>query len=117
MQFLLMLRDLDLVNNKAGKSKHGSCYSYLVSKVLEKYKDVITDELPKYLPPKKVVDHKIDLVPGAEPPSKAPCRLNQVELQELKRQVNELLERGYIRPNKFSFGALMLFVSKKDGKF
>ena len=92
-------------------------YSHLVSKVLEKYKNVITNELPKHLPPKRVVDHKIDLVPRAELPSKAPYRLNQVELHELKRQLNELLERGYIRPNKFPFGALMLFVSKKDGKF
>jgi hypothetical protein len=36
-----MLRDSDLLNNKVGESKHGSCYSHLVSKVLEKYKDVI----------------------------------------------------------------------------
>jgi hypothetical protein len=40
-----------------------------------------------------------------------------VELQELKRQLNELLERGYIRQNKSPFGTLVLFVSKKDGKF
>jgi hypothetical protein len=40
-----------------------------------------------------------------------------LELQELKRQLNELLERGYIRQNKSPFGAPVLFISKKDGKF
>jgi hypothetical protein len=80
VEFLLMLRTTDLPSNKVGEPKHGSHYSHLVPRVLEKYKDVITDELPKHLPPKRAVDHKIDLVPGAEPPSKAPYRLNQVEL-------------------------------------
>jgi hypothetical protein len=112
-----MLRTTDLPSNKVGEPKHGSRYSHLVSKVLEKYKDVITDELTKHLPPKRAVDHKIDLVPGTEPPSKAPYWLNQAELQELKRQLNELLERGYIRQSKSPFGAPVLFVSKKDGKF
>jgi hypothetical protein len=116
-EFLLMLRTIDLPSNKVGEPKHGSRYSHPVSRVLEKYKDVITDELPKHLPPKRAVDHKIDLVPRAEPPSKAPYRLNQVELQELKRQLNELLERGYIRQSKSPFGAPVFFVSKKDGKF
>jgi hypothetical protein len=60
-----------LPSNKVGEPKHGSRYSHLVSKVLERYRDVITDELPKHLPPKKAVDHKIDLVLGAEPPTKA----------------------------------------------
>jgi hypothetical protein len=63
------------------------------------------------------VDHKIDLVLEAEPSSKAPSRLNQLKLQELKRQFNELLKSGYIRPRKSPFGAPVLFVSKKDGKF
>jgi hypothetical protein len=116
-EFLLILRTTDLPRNKVGEPKHGSRYSHLVSRVLEKYKDVILDELPKHLPPKRAVEHKIDLVPGAEPPSKVPYRLNQVELQELKRQLNELLERGYIRQSKSPFGAPVLFVSKKDGKF
>jgi hypothetical protein len=116
-EFVLMLKTTDLPSNKVEKPKHGSRYSHLVSKVLEKYKDVITDELTKHLPPKRAVDHKIDLVPGTEPPSKAPYWLNQAELQELKRQLNELLERGYIRQSKSPFGAPVLFVSKKDGKF
>jgi hypothetical protein len=117
VEFLLILRTTDLPSNKVGEPKHGSRYSHLVSKVLETYKDVITNELPKHLPPKRGVDHKIDLVLEAEPSSKAPSRLNQLKLQELKRQFNELLKSGYIRPRKSPFGAPVLFVSKKDGKF
>ena len=116
-QFLLMMYDVDFLSNKKSKSKHGSHYSHFLSEFLYKYQDVITNELHRELPPKRVVDHKLELVPRAEPRSKAPYRLNQIELQELKRQLNELLERDSIRPNKSPFGAPVLFVSKKDGKF
>ena len=74
------------------------------------------DELPLELPPKREVDYKIELVPGAEPQNKVPYRLNQVEFKELKKQVDALLERGYIRQSKSPFGAPVLFVSKKDGQ-
>jgi hypothetical protein len=53
--------------------------------VLKRYKDVLTKELPHELPPKREVDHKIEVIPGAEPPSKALYWLNQVELIELKK--------------------------------
>lgn len=87
-----------------------------IQEVLAKYKDVLTNELPKKLPPRREVDHKIEVIPGAEPPSKAPYRLNQKELMELKKQLNDLLERGYVRPSKSPYGAPVLFVDKKDGK-
>ena len=87
-----------------------------VRNTLNKYKDVLTNELPRELPPRREVDHKIDVVPGAEPPSKAPYRLDQKKLMELKGQLNELLARGYVRPSKSPYGAPVLFVDKKDGK-
>ena len=62
--------------------------------VLGKLKDVLTNELPQVLPPKREVDHKIEVTPGSEPPSKAPYGLNQKELLELKKQLNDLLSRG-----------------------
>ena len=87
-----------------------------ICKVLGRYKDVLTNELPQELPPTREVDHKIEVIPGSEPPSKAPYRLNQKELLELKKQLNDLLSRGYIRPSKSPYGAPVLFVDKKDGK-
>ena len=56
-----------------------------ICKVLVRYKDVLTNKLPKELPPTREVDHKIEMIPGSEPPSKAPYRLNRKELLELKK--------------------------------
>jgi hypothetical protein len=67
--------------------------------VLRRYKDVLTNELSQELPPTREINHKIEVIPGSEPPSKAPYRLNQKELLELKKQLNDLLSRGYIRPS------------------
>ena len=87
-----------------------------VEDVLKRYQDVMPEDLPNELPPRRKVDHKIEVKPGIEPPSKAPYRLSQKELEELKSQLDELLAKGYIRQNKSSYGAPVLFVDKKDGK-
>ena len=62
------------------------------------------------------VDHKMRLVPGAEPQNNAPYQLNQNELVELKRQLTKLFARGYVTPSKSPSRALVLFVSKKSGQ-
>ncbi|GKC79016.1 putative reverse transcriptase domain-containing protein, partial [Tanacetum coccineum] len=72
------------------------------------------DELPG-LPPEREVEFTIELIPGAQPISKAPYRMAPVELKELKDQLQELLERGFIRPSVSPWGAPVLFVKKKDG--
>jgi hypothetical protein len=112
-QFVLFLRAFEPVDN--AKREPPQTVAPLASNLLLEFDDVFTDELPSELPPKRVVDHKIELVPGAEPQNKAPYRLNQVELAELKRQVTELMSRGYIRPSKSPFGAPVLFARKKGG--
>nr|GFB98706.1 putative reverse transcriptase domain-containing protein [Tanacetum cinerariifolium] len=61
------------------------------------------------------VEFNIRLIPGAKPISKAPYRMAPVELKELKDQLQELLERGFIRPSVSPWGAPVLFVKKKDG--
>jgi hypothetical protein len=83
--------------------------------VMEQYGDVFPPELPKELPPHRNVDHKIELIPGATPPSRPVYRMSPVELDELKKQLTELLEHGFIRPSKSPYGAPVLFVKKKDG--
>ncbi|GJY65820.1 retrotransposon protein, putative, ty3-gypsy subclass [Tanacetum coccineum] len=67
------------------------------------------------LPPEGEVEFTIELIPGAQPISKVPYRMAPVELKELKDQLQELLERGFIRPSVSLWGAPVLFVKKKDG--
>ncbi|KAD4178969.1 hypothetical protein E3N88_27560 [Mikania micrantha] len=62
------------------------------------YSDVFPEELPG-LPPEREVEFTIDLIPGYEPISKAPYRMDPLELKELKEQLQELLELGFIRPS------------------
>ncbi|XP_039038705.1 uncharacterized protein LOC120176331 [Hibiscus syriacus] len=87
----------------------------VVSHVLAEFQDVMPVELPKKLPPKREVDHKIELVPNVEPPARAPYRMAPPELEEMRRQLKDLLDAGYIRPSKSPYGAPMLFQKKHDG--
>ena len=72
------------------------------------------DEIPG-MPPVRDMDFRIHLVPGTGPISKAPYRMAPAEMKELKVQLEELLEKGYIRPSVSPWGAPVLFVRKKDG--
>ncbi len=98
------------------KTKKANPYPFCISKVINKILDILTNDLPTILPPNKDVDHKIEVHPRSTPPTKTPYRLNHKELEKLKRQINDLMERGYIHPNKLPYVALMLFVGKKDKK-
>ncbi|KAD3641324.1 hypothetical protein E3N88_30548 [Mikania micrantha] len=82
--------------------------------VVCEFPDVFPEKLPG-IPPDREVDFTIDLVPGAEPVSKAPYRMAPTELKELKEQLEELLDLGFIRPSVSPWGAPVLFVKKKDG--
>ena len=79
------------------------------------FRDVFPDELPAGLPPSREVDHRIELTPGAVPPSRPTFRLSDSELTELRKQLDELTKAGFIQPSKSPFGAPILFVKKKDG--
>jgi hypothetical protein len=82
---------------------------------LEEFPDVMPEELPEDLPPRRRVDHAIEVVSGVAPPAKAPYRMSHEELKELKVQLEELLAKGYIKLSKSPYGAPVLFVHKKDG--
>ncbi|GJY66246.1 putative reverse transcriptase domain-containing protein [Tanacetum coccineum] len=77
------------------------------------FPDVFPDKLPG-LPPEREVEFTIELIPGAHHISKAPYRMTPVELKELKDQLQELLERGFIRPNVTPWGSPVLFVNKNN---
>ena len=82
-------------------------------RVVCKYEDVFPDELPG-LPPQRVVDFGIELHPGTLPISMIPHRMALVELQELRVQLQELLDKGFIRSSTSPWGAPVLFAKKKD---
>ena len=82
--------------------------------IVKDYPDVFPEDLPS-LPPKREVEFTIDLAPGTAPISKAPYRMAPMELKELKIQLQELLDKGFIRPSVSPWGAPVLFVKKKDG--
>jgi hypothetical protein len=83
-------------------------------RVVRDFLDVFPEELPG-MPPEREVEFFIDLLPGTAPISKRPYRMSIEELQELKKQLMELQEAGYIRPSSSPWGAPVLFVQKKDG--
>ena len=86
-----------------------------VRDALRSFEDVMLDQLPQRLPPKREVDHQIELLPGVKPPAKGPYRMAPPELAELRKQLNELMDAGFIRPSKAPFGAPVLFQKKQDG--
>ena len=82
--------------------------------IVSNFPDVFLEELPGF-PPQREIEVAIDVVPGATPASITPYRMAQVELKELKLQLQELLEKWFIRPSVSPWGAPVLFVKKKDG--
>jgi hypothetical protein len=81
--------------------------------VVCEYPDVFPDDLPG-MPPDRDVEFVIELQPGTAPISKRPYRMPPNELAELKLQLQELLDKGYIRPSASPWGCPALFVKKKD---
>ncbi|KAL0544225.1 hypothetical protein IC582_019338 [Cucumis melo] len=82
--------------------------------VVNEYLDVFPADVLG-LPPDREVEFTIELLPGTKPISQAPYRMAPSELKELKVQLQELVDKGYIRPNVSPWGASVLFVKKKDG--
>ncbi|GJV27483.1 putative reverse transcriptase domain-containing protein [Tanacetum coccineum] len=84
--------------------------------VVREFPEVFPENLPG-LPPVRQVEFQIDLIPGAAPVARAPYRLAPSKMQELSDQLQELADRGFIRPSTSPWGAPVLFVKKKDGSF
>ena len=82
--------------------------------VVCEFPDVFPEDLPG-LPPDRETEFTIEVTPGVAPISIPPYRMAPMELQELKKQLQELLDKGFIRPSVSPWGAPVLFVKKKDG--
>jgi hypothetical protein len=109
----------DLVLYLPSQDSTQSCAFSMIELPLKKipvvceYANVFPDELPG-MPPDRDIEFAIELQPGTTPISKRPYRMPPTELAELKKQLQELLDKGFIRPSTSPWGCPALFVKKKD---
>jgi hypothetical protein len=114
-----VLVELILSGPRKGRCHQITAHSEVVNpleaiKVVSEFSDVFLEDLPG-MPPERKVEFSIELIPGTAPISKRAYRVSGPELVELKKQIDELLEKGYIRPSTSPWAAPMVFVEKKDG--
>jgi hypothetical protein len=93
---------------------HLDAASTLDIRTVSEFLDVFSEELPG-MPLDREIEFVIELVPGTAPIFKRPYRMVVNQLAELKKQLQELLDKGYIHPSVSPWGALVIFVPKKDG--
>jgi hypothetical protein len=83
-------------------------------RVVCEYPNIFPDDLSG-MPPERDIEFIIDLLPGTAPIAKRPYRMSVGELEELKKQLKELLDKQFIHPSSSPWGAPVIFVGKKDG--
>jgi hypothetical protein len=106
----------NLVMDKAAFNRivlnHLDAISTLDIRIVSEYPDVFLEELPSMTPDREI-EFVIELVPGTAPIFKRPYRMVANQLAELKEQLQELLDKGYIRPNASPWGAPIIFCSEE----
>ncbi|MCO5555398.1 hypothetical protein L7F22_008944 [Adiantum nelumboides] len=116
--YMIFVKDSLSDVNKTQVNESGSQEDLELSKFLTQFQDVFIDDIPGELPPKPGDDdHAIELIPGSSPPNKPPYRVSQAQQEEIMRQVNELVEKGMVRPSSSPFCSPVLLVHKKDGTY
>jgi hypothetical protein len=113
--FTVLVRGRESSDAPSEQQDPGVVPSDELEALLKRYECVMPDTLPPGLPPSRGVGHTIPLEPGARPAFRPLFRYSPLELQEIERQVKELLLHGHIQPSQSPFGAPVLFVKKKDG--
>nr|GEV28455.1 putative reverse transcriptase domain-containing protein [Tanacetum cinerariifolium] len=111
-------RDCPKLKNKDGGKEEDKLEGKQLKDVpvVQDYPEVFPKDLPG-LPPARPVEFQINLIPRAAPVARVPYRLAPSEMKKLSEQLQELSEKGFIRPSSSLWGALVLFIKKKDGSF
>ncbi|GJX05204.1 putative reverse transcriptase domain-containing protein [Tanacetum coccineum] len=108
-----------IVRGDGSSNKHGTRLNIISCTKAQEYLTKgchFPEDLPG-IPPTRQVEFQIDLIPGAAPVARTPYRLAPSEMKELAEQLQELTDKGFIRPSSSPWGAPVLFVKKKDGSF
>ncbi|KAJ9536652.1 hypothetical protein OSB04_un000201 [Centaurea solstitialis] len=108
----LLFKEAQLATNNLA----GSIPSNVLA-ILQEFEDLFSEEVPDGLPPTRGIEHQVDFVPGASIPNKPAYRTSPEETKELQRQVEELLEKGWIRESMSPCAVPVLLVPKKDGSW
>ena len=80
-----------------------------IKDVLDSYADIMPESLLQTLPPRRGIDHEIELLPGVKPQAKNAYRMTPPALAELRKQLDELLTTWFLRPAKAPYGVPVLF--------
>nr|GFA68802.1 putative reverse transcriptase domain-containing protein [Tanacetum cinerariifolium] len=112
-------RDCPKLNNKNGGNGNAQGWVYAVGNAERNGSAAGNPDsnVIMGLPPARPVEFQIDLIPGAAPVARAPYRLAPSEMKELSKQLQELFDKGFIRPSSSPWGAPVLFIKKKDSSF
>jgi hypothetical protein len=119
--FLLLVRrkpgsrDIEFLNHAGADTGVSTVEQDLTRKITAEFADVFPEELPKGLPPKRFMEHHINLVPGSKPPFRNHHRLSPQDLDELKAEITRLLDLGFIRVAHSPYGCPVVF-AKKPGE-
>jgi hypothetical protein len=108
----------NLVKDKAASNRivlnHLDAASTLDIRIVSEFLDVSTEKIARYAIGHEI-EFVIELVPGTAPIFKRPHRMATNQLAELKKQLQKLLDKRYVRPSASPWGAAVIFVPKKDG--
>lgn len=123
-QFIRMCRKgaipfMVLLNSAQEKTlpEHEENNTKRVAKLMKEYSDVFPDELPKELPPWRKINHAIEELPGSKPVGRPYYRMSPLELEELRKQLKDLLVHQIIRESTSSYSAPVLLPRKRMGAY
>ena len=106
-----------LCKDEAPKTNTSHNLPLALSSLLQEFQDVFPDKLSPGLPPLRGIEHRIDLIPGAPLPNKAPYRINPEETNEIQRQVQQLIDNNRVCESLSPCVVPVILVPKKDGTF
>ena len=88
-----------------------------IQEMLSEFSDIVVDDLPNELPLRRDISHQIDFIPGASLPNKAPYRLTPQENEELRKQVQGLLDKGLVQKSLSPCAVPAVLTPNKDGEW